>query len=109
MNAHAEIRPERAQYEPLVDRFLPGCSGEELALRCSLLLLRDNATQGLNHCSDEAHDPLRAVERLASRYAYASVPLEQLKLLRYELVRLVTVATGLEQFAKAMGEQHARG
>jgi hypothetical protein len=78
---------------------LPGCDGEELQQRCSLLLARDNATAGLRRCSDEAAAVLEHVQRLATTYAFASLPLAALKALRYQIVMLTAAAAGLEQFA----------
>jgi hypothetical protein len=106
MNSPANIR--RDQYAPTVTLHLPGCEGEELAMRCSLLLMRDNATAALRYCSDEAAAPLEAVERLAGQYAFASMRADQLKLLRYQLHRLTSCASGLEAFAFARANPEKR-
>lgn len=90
---------QREAYAPIVQRFLPGCEGEELATRCSLLLMRDRALTHSRACSDEAFPVLGQVERLTSTYAYASMRLEQLKELRRLCVMLVANASGLEAFA----------
>lgn len=111
MNAPAKIPSARDQYRPQVKRFVPGCEGRELELRCSLLLLRDQATSRMRNCSDEAHAVCALIVRLACEYAFATMPLELLEELRYEAVRLGTCASGLEMFAYklATGGQDAGG
>lgn len=99
MNAPAKIEPSRDRYLPIVKHHLPHCEGEELSLRCSILMMRDQAASNLRACSDEAAGCLSEVQRLASVYAYHSMPLEQLAALRYQLLRLTTCASGLEAFA----------
>lgn len=99
MNAPAKITPARDRYLPIVKHHLPACEGTELTLRCSLLLMRDNATSNLRRCSAASAGVLSEVERLATLYAYAPMPNEQLAELRYQLLRLTAAASGLEQFA----------
>lgn len=110
MNAPTNIRSRRDDYVPQVTAILPTCEGKELALRCSILLVRDRATAALRRCSDEACGILQTVERLASIYAFQSMAIERLDELRSELVRLLTCASNLEMFAyKMAGGQDARG
>lgn len=116
MNAPAKIPSARDQYRPQVRRFMPGCEGRELELRCSLLLLRDQATSRMRNCGGEAYDVCALIVRLVCEYALASMPIERLEELRYEAVRLATCASGLDMFAsklcatdEAAGGQNAGG
>ncbi|NJC06533.1 hypothetical protein GGQ97_002326 [Sphingomonas kaistensis] len=100
MNAPANILPKRiAQYEPQVRTFVPGIEGEEIALRCAILFARDQATRGLTRCSAEAAGTLAEVERLARDVAFARIPLDILRDIRAQLIRLLSCATGLETIA----------
>lgn len=100
MNAPAGIVPKRAAlYEPQVRAFMPCVSEEELPLRCSILMSRDQATRGLMRCSDEAAGILAEVERLARDAAFARMPLDVLRDVRAQLIRLLSVATGFEMIA----------
>lgn len=99
MNAPANITPTRDRYIPQVKEFVPLCEGEDLTQRCSILMMRDQATAGLRRCSAEAAPILEHIQRVASQYAFTKMPADRLKELRYQLVRLVTCASGLEQFA----------
>jgi hypothetical protein len=112
MNAPARIRPARAKYEPIVTHHMPLCEGQELDLRCSILQMRDNATSRLRRCSEEAYGILQDIQRLGTQYAYARIPLEELKELRYRLLQLTQTASGLEMFAYRLahpGGTDARG
>jgi hypothetical protein len=102
VNAPAKIAPSRDRYIPIVKHHLPHCEGKELSLRCSILLMRDKATSSARHCSDEAYPLLSEIGRLATVHAYGSMPIESLELLQYELLRLTSVASGLEGFAFAL-------
>jgi hypothetical protein len=109
MNAPANIRlaKRRDEYRPTVERMLPGVEGEELQLRCSLLLMRDSASATLRHCSEDAAGVLQQVESLAAVYAFTPLPLDELRELRRTLVRLTSCASGLEAFAFNL--EHKRG
>lgn len=110
MNAPAGIKPAaRDKYIPIVTHHLPTCEGQELSIRCSILLVRDQATSSLRRCSDEAHGILTEIQRLATLNAYRSMPLEHLAELRRHLVRLLSCASGLEMFAYELGGSDARG
>lgn len=93
----------RAKYKPVVTTFLPGCHGKELELRASLLLLRDNSQRHLSYCSEQAHSVLTEINRLAALYAYESMKIEALEALRHTLVKMITVASELEMFARDLG------
>jgi hypothetical protein len=99
----------REDYLPTVRHLMPGLDEKETVLRCSLLLIRDNASASMRRCSGEAHPVLLAVEQLASAYAFQRMPIEALEHLRYHLIRLVTSASGLETFASMLGGGDARG
>src|SRR5206468_4587155 len=108
-HAPAKIAPARDPYRMIVRHHCPLAAGEELALGCSILLLRDKATSNLRRCSAEAEPVLAHVERLATNYADASVPTDELKDLRYRLLQLTQTASGLEMFAFKLGRANAGG
>lgn len=101
MNAPTTIKPSRKRedYLSTVVHLLPCKTDKENALRCSLLLIRDNVSAALRRCGSEAQPILMAVEQLASAYAFQSMPIEALESLRYQLIRLVASASGLETFS----------
>lgn len=99
MNAPAKIMPAREKYALIVQHHCPSAQGEELSLRCSILLLRDKATSNARHCADEAAPILHEIERLATLYAYSNIPTDELKELRYRLLQLTQTASGLNMFA----------
>lgn len=99
MNAPAKIAPARDRYIPIIRHHLPTCEGRELELRCSILMFRDTSASSMRRCSDEAHGILAEIQRLATLYAYASMPIEELAELRYRLGMLTASASGLEMFA----------
>lgn len=96
---NAPVTPARDRYVPTVKGFVPLCEGEELKLRCSILLIRDQAAAGSRHCSWEAAPTLEHVERLGAHYAFAKMPISRLKDLRNQMLRLATSASGLDLFA----------
>lgn len=110
MNAPATITPLDA-YQTIVLHHLPGIAGEEVAIRCALLRMRDKAGRNLHRCSDEAYGSLAEVQRLATLYAFARIPIEELRELRHRLNQLILAANGLEQMAYRLtqGETDARG
>lgn len=99
MNAPAKIAPARDKYIPIVTHHVPGCTGRDLMLRCSILLMRDQATATMRKCSDEAFGVMQQIQQLANAYAYAALPADELAELRYQMLRLTMAASGLEQFA----------
>lgn len=107
MNALSRIEPtpERMVYVPLVQRYLPGCSGQELGLRCSMLLMRDKATAVLRDCCPETAQILEAVERIATTHAFQPMSQERLERARYNLLRLVATASNFQGLSQ--GEIHA--
>lgn len=99
MNAPAKIAPARERYETIVRHHLAGCSGKELELRCSILLMRDKAQSHMRGCSEEAYGVLEQVWRLGVLYAYELMPIGELEELRYRMLQLTQTASGLEQMA----------
>lgn len=109
MNAPANLR--RDSYIPTVQALLPGCEGDELRLRCGILLMRDFATAQHRWSTEEAGIVLEHIQRLATAHAFASMPADRLEDIHHALVRLGTVATDLARIfpaASAEGED-ARG
>lgn len=110
MNAPVELHyPKRENYYPSVLAFLPSAHGEELDTRASLLLIRDRAAGALNYSGDEAAELLDFVHRQASRYAFTSMPLEDLKELRRLLLNVTASASSFETlFGPSEPQQGAR-
>lgn len=88
--------PAREQYVPVLRRILPGCNGKELENRCSLLYMRDSATEAMTRCGEDAYPILQSVERLASKYAFAPLPAERIEHVRFLLMKLTATAQGFE-------------
>jgi hypothetical protein len=113
MNAPTTIQstghPRRDVYIPQVQTMLPGCAGEELRLRCGILLSRDYATARLRSCEGEVEPVLQHIERLATVYGFASMPDDDLKALHYQIVRLFSVASGLHRVFASREGSDARG
>jgi hypothetical protein len=98
MNAIPQGDPRR-QYVPTVNAFLPGAEEEEVDVRCSLLLMRDCAAVAKTHCSDEAYPILDQVERLASRFAFQGMAVDDLQRLRAAMRKIVAAAATLDDWA----------
>jgi hypothetical protein len=97
MNAPAApTYPKREDYHPNVLAFLPGCAGEELEHRSSLLLMRDRAMATKPACSEYGWEILDMVERIAREHAFRSMPLAELAEVRRLLIRLVSTASGFD-------------
>ena len=112
MNTVTAIVPAHKAYESNVVMFLPGCEGEELDLRARLLLMRDRAMATKPIASEEGYALLDLIERTASRDAFRSMPIEELRTIRYILVKLVGAASDFDcLFAPQleMGEANGRG
>lgn len=88
--------PKREDYEPAVKCFLPSAFGEELELRASLLLMRDRAMSVKPVACEEAWQILDLVERTASRDAFRSMAMDELRELKRLLIRLVSTASGFD-------------
>jgi hypothetical protein len=108
MNA---MPPSRERYAPTVSALMPGSMGEDLEIRCSLLLTRDCAMSAKLDCGEEAFPVMEQIERIASRYAFQPMPLDDLRGLRDALRKLVAAAATIEDWAKpAAGKvTNARG
>jgi hypothetical protein len=96
----------RDDYAPTVRALMPGSDGEDMEIRCSLLLMRDCATSAKRYCSEEAWPVLDHVERLASHYAFKHMPLDRFTELRAAMRKLVAAAGALDEATK---DQPARG
>jgi hypothetical protein len=93
------VDPSRRQYVPTVNALMPGTEGDELDIRCSLLLMRDCAAAAKARCSDEAYPILDQVESLASRYAFQGMAVEKLDELRTAMRKVVAAAACLDDWA----------
>ena len=113
MNAPLDIKPApRMRYGPMVDAHFPGLFGKERDMRCSLMLMRDQANAVMVHCRPEVYPVLAIVSDIANRYAIEPLPLPALEALRYQLLRLISCASGLETFDRLPedeGGSDARG
>ena len=89
----------RRMYVPVVQTFLPGVSGTELALRCSMLLMRDRASARARHCHPDALGTLQEIQRLVCQHGLGfSTDQDRLGSLRHALVHLLAAATCLDEF-----------
>jgi hypothetical protein len=63
-----------------------------------MMMVRDRATQALQGraLADEAATATGMIERLGTTYALASLPLDDLKTLHAEMIRLIMVANNLQ-------------
>ena len=97
MTAPANINaPVVDRYGPILDVLRPGCGPEERRLRCGILYLRDRATAALRVAGWEARPILAHIEALAAVHGVATMPAEELRELRGQMVRLLSVAMALD-------------
>jgi hypothetical protein len=87
----------RDRYIPQVQTFCVDCDGEELELRCSLLLIRDAATVASRQHGEHSSPIMCHVDQLAGAYAFRAAPIEALRALRTNLGHLIRIATSLDQ------------
>lgn len=92
--------PAWRSYIAALDRLMPGKGGEELRLRCGMMLMRDRAIRARETAGWEADLILAAVQTIASEHALSTMNIKQLEHLHYNLVRLVATASNLETVAK---------
>ena len=89
--------PKREDYEPIVKGLLPFVGEEELMLRSSLLLMRDQAMGRKNSACEPAWAILDVIERIASDNAmYHKIDLETLRELRRVSLNLACAAASLD-------------
>lgn len=100
MNAPVDMRK---QYVPTVNALMPGSEGDDLDVRCSLLLMRDCATSAKTTCSEEAYPILDQVERMASQFVFMPMPTDRMIQLRQVLRQVVAAAAGLDDWATGKG------
>ena len=101
MNAEAAAStlrpPRRADYVSIVRGLKPLCHGEELDLRCSLLLMRDQAMGRKNVACEPAWLILDVIERIATDNAlHHKVKLDDLRELRRIALNLACAASSLD-------------
>jgi hypothetical protein len=99
VNAPARISLPRDAYIPAVTRLMPSVHGDELSLRCSLMLMRDQASSALRRCTEDAFGLLTALEALATRYVFQEMTVDELKQVRWMLVSLTATASSVNGFA----------
>jgi hypothetical protein len=113
MNDHRRV-PVREDYESIVKGLMPYCTGEELMLRSSLLLMRDRAMATKPIASESGWALLDVVEREAGQIALRAISLEDLREFRRLCVRCVATASGFDSLYQPAlplrpGEADARG
>lgn len=103
--------PMRQDYERTVRGLMPSCTGEELMLRSSLLLMRDRAAATKFRASESGWALLDVIEREAGRVALAGISLDDLREVRRLCVRCAAIASGFDMLCAppAEREAHARG
>lgn len=94
MNAYRA--PVRDDYAPIVRGIIPFCDGEELQLRCSLLLMRDRAMAAKRAACEASWALLDLVERESSQVAFRGMPIDDLREFRRLCVRCVSTASGFD-------------
>lgn len=97
MNAPAR----RQDYEPTVRALMPASDGEDMEIRCSMLLMRDCAASAKRYCSEDAWPVMDHVERLAGDYAFRRMNLEKYREFRDALRKLVAACASLDAAAAA--------
>ena len=104
------VRRLRDQYRPIVSALLPWCGDKELDLRCSILLLRDQASQSHHRSSSDSVVIYQEIARLGCLYALgSSLSCDQLAMLRQTMVRLMLAAKALDEISPSQQELDAGG
>jgi hypothetical protein len=98
----------RQDYEPTVRALMPASDGEDMEIRCSLLLMRDCAASAKRYCSNDAWPVMDQVERLAGDYAFRTMPIEKYRGLRDALRKLVAACACLDAVADEADGGNAR-
>ncbi len=86
----------RDRYLRTLDSLMPELPLRERDMRCSIMMMRDQAAVAMNHCGADAYPVLAAVAKIAETYSFHPLEPDALAALRYQLVRLLTCASGLE-------------
>jgi hypothetical protein len=107
--------PKREDYEPIVKGLRPLVDGEELDLRCSLLLMRDRAIATKNSASEYAWSLLDVVERVGADHAMNHrVDVDSLREMRRVCLNIVCAASSFDAMYQPRlplddGEANGRG
>lgn len=110
MNAQTNLPKGLSAHKQTVRAMLPNVVGEELELRCRLLVARNTASFALSRQvrEEDAQGLLVEIDALAARYAFADLDTDQIKKL-LEGLRLMMRATAfLNEFTDLRGAD-ARG
>lgn len=91
---------ERA-YRHTISIHCPNRDEMELAVRCDLATIRDQATAGVSRASVEAAGLLAEVSRLATHAVYAEMDTGRLLRLRLALMMTVEAAREIERVSRA--------
>ena len=94
MNAPSPV--QRQDYEPTVRALMPSSAGEDMEIRCSLLMMRDCAASEKRFCCEDTWPLMDHVERLAGHYAFHHMPLDRFREIRDALRRTVAAAACFE-------------
>jgi hypothetical protein len=106
MNAPAEIPTiRREDYEPTIRALMPSSEGEDMEIRCSLLLMRDCAASEKRFCCEDSWPLMDHVERLASGYAFHHMPLDRFRDIRDALRKTVAAAASFESVHQQMARE----
>lgn len=100
MNAPANI----VRYATTVSHFMPGIDDETQELRCRILYLRDKSMAAQRTATWDAAQILATIVSIASVYAFAAMPFDQLQTVHKSLMRLMMAATALE--VRGPGSDH---
>lgn len=98
----------RSDYIPIIQGLRPFVEGEELELRCSLMLMRDRAIATKLIAKDPAWTLLDVVQREASEHAMNwRLGIEDLREIRRLCVMCVCNASSFDTFYRASDEGEA--
>lgn len=114
MNARGEIvpgvhrPPRREDYAPIIKALRPFVKGEELDLRCSLLLMRDRALANKPYACSPAWALLDVVQTEAYEAAFNwRISLDDLREFRRLCVMCVTNASSFDTLYRTKGKECA--
>jgi hypothetical protein len=94
-----DYRPPRHEdYIPIVKAMIPFCDGEDLRLRCGLLLMRDRAIASKPNTVEPTWQLLDIVQRESEEAAFRTMSLDDLREIRRLCIAVVMAANGFNQF-----------
>jgi hypothetical protein len=112
VNAPAAIdkNRERDRFLPVLRAIMPDCPDDQVTLRCSMLLLRQRASNWLGTGAGEAIDALLCAERAATKWVSRSMSTADLTRARSAVLALLRTAADINAIhSDIAGEPDADG